>query len=219
MKLKIMNELPSESVGYYTFLNHTSFRNYVDNKYNSASISGYYIDGSILFWYLNFILRAENVKRLSFDNASLAPKVFELYSDRSIFILGASPAENIIYQDNFSSKYPHIDATFIHGYMSFEHYIERIQSCKTPKLVIVGLGSPKQEQFLELLSDKKVDCVAFTCGAYITQSAKRWDYYRSSQGLGRMRVLWRLLDEPQKIIKRLTCDVIWFLQNRKAIKL
>lgn len=219
MTSKIISSIPSESCGYYTFLNHTSVRNLVEKKYESSSISGYFIDGSILYWYLKYCRRMKDLERLSFDNASLALKIFDYYSDRKIFVLGAQPTENSLFKEKLLDQYPNLDTIFMHGYMPFDYYIGKIESCKMPKLVIVGLGSPRQEKFLNLLANKQIECVAFTCGAYISQSAKRWDYYHKEFGLGRIRVLWRFIDEPAKIFKRLTYDIFWFLRNRNVIEL
>ena len=217
LKSKLISSLPDKFPGYYSFLNHSSSIYLSKGVYSHELITGYFVDGSILLWYLKYCKGIKNLKRMSFDNASLAPLVFERYRDRQFVFIGGSEGDIELFKVNFERNYPEMKAVFTNGYRDTSEYLKIISNLREDCVVVVGLGAPKQELFLCELAKHNFHCIAFTCGAYITQSAHRWDYYHVNEGLDRFRVIWRLLQEPAKILKRLTLDIFRFLFKTRFI--
>lgn len=140
------------------------------------------------------------LQRYSFDSGSLAPFVFEEASKRelSVAIIGAKDTENEAYCSQLRAQYPKLTIALSHsGYFSDasrRDLFARLEML-VPDVIIVGLGSPAQEEFghqIKLKPGQKL----FTCGAHITQSAGGWQYYPELINKLHLRWLYRLIMEP-----------------------
>ena len=87
--------------------------------------------------------------------------------------------------------------------------IEIILALK-PSIVVVGMGTPRQEQFLVDLKEAGYNGTGYTCGGFFHQTAGKMDYYPNWADKFHLRWLYRIIDEP-KLFKRYTVDYSWFL--------
>src|SRR5690606_4597421 len=71
-----------------------------------------------------------------------------------------------------------------------------------PDIVVVGMGTPFQEEFLVKLTQLRWSGMGFTCGGFFHQTAKKGSsYYPRWVDKLQLRWLYRIWDEP-KLIKR-----------------
>ncbi|MEC7998984.1 MAG: WecB/TagA/CpsF family glycosyltransferase, partial [Bacteroidota bacterium] len=79
-----------------------------------------------------------------------------------------------------------------------------------PEVIIVGMGSPLQENYLIKLKGAGWSGRGFSCGGFLHQSFQNTDYYPNWVNKLNIRWLYRICNEP-KLIKRYTFDYSWFL--------
>jgi N-acetylglucosaminyldiphosphoundecaprenol N-acetyl-beta-D-mannosaminyltransferase len=71
------------------------------------------------------------------------------------------------------------------------------------RIVIAGLGAPRQERYLLELREAGFRGAAFTCGGYLDQIVRRGvKYYPDAVERLNLRFLQRLLDQPTKMTAR-----------------
>lgn len=164
------------------------------------------IDGGLLKSTFNLFLSLKT-KRVSFDNSSLAPKLFDYCIDenKSIYFIGATNSNiesfiSVLKREKFKLG--------IIGYRNgyFENNVERDAVLKkicnlNPDFVIVGMGSPFQENFILDLKKIGYKGISFTCGGYFHQTGKAFTYYPYLFNKLNLRWLYRIIDEP-KLFKR-----------------
>lgn len=165
-----------------------------------------YPDGILLviFLYLFFL---NTCKRQSFDMTSLAKDVFEFAEQhkRSVYLIGTEERYITEAVTNIADMYPKLNISgFRNGF--FNNDTDRSKALTdiyelSPDIVIVGLGTPSQEQFLFDLWKIGWRGVGFTCGGFFHQSAKSLDYYPRLMDIMHLRWLYRIYDEP-KLFKR-----------------
>lgn len=164
------------------------------------------VDGQ--FAVLLFRLFGVWVKRLSFDMTSLAPKVFEHCSNKGlpVAIVGAKESEVSTAVSVFKKDYPNINICYYRdGYFTNEQErkqcFDKIKESGA-KVVIVGMGTPIQEQFLVDLRESGWQGTGYTCGGFLHQTASKGaQYYPNWINRLHLRWLYRMWDEP-KLIKR-----------------
>lgn len=194
--------------GLHTFLNPYSYyvaRNHpqIFEEFNSI-----HIDGGLLVKVLKSFTGAKSLKRESFDMTSLAEPVFERCSDEnlSVFLIGAKEAEIERAVDVFAQGYPELDICgyrngFFESSAARESAIDSIRR-QNPDVVIVGMGTPLQEQFLLDLRSSGWNGIGYTCGGFFHQTGSgKLEYYPRWVNRLHLRWLYRMYDEP-KLIKR-----------------
>jgi len=153
--------------------------------------------------------------------SDLVPGILSRFSkhDESlrVFLLGAAPGVADEAAKNISTTWPCID---IVGTMSPPHGFERdhglcMSICEAvssaePDLLIVGLGAPKQELWVEKYRDHLGVKVAVCAGATIDFLAG--NIKRAPRWIRRVRLEWafRLIREPRRLAKRYIKDAIIF---------
>lgn len=198
-----LNELPKHST--ITFLNPYSYL-LVRNQKRIDNIDFIGIDGGLLKSALNIFFKT-NIKRISFDNTSLAPKVYKhcLDKNKSIYFIGSTNSNIQQFIKILKSKNPNLHIKgFRSGY--FENTEERDDALKTiirtkPDYVVAGMGTPFQENFILDLKEKGYEGIAFTCGGYFHQTTKDMNYYPDFYNRLNLRWLFRIIDEP-KLFRR-----------------
>ncbi|HGY9624951.1 WecB/TagA/CpsF family glycosyltransferase [Pseudomonas putida] len=199
------SELFRNKEGLVTFLNPYSYVVARNNKEVYSEFDHIYADGVLLSMATTFLLR--RTERISFDFTSIACDVFE-YACRSgqdIYIVG-STAENVAKAvEVFRQRYPKLiisgarDGFF--NDLSRREFVREIVEVQ-PKIIIVGMGAPLQEQLLIDLKKAGWKGWGFTCGGFLHQTAKfEGDYYPVLINKLNLRWLYRMYDEP-KLIKR-----------------
>ena len=120
---------------------------------------------------------------------------------------------------SYEKAYPRlkIEKT-INGYFREDNHIDIAQEVLgiKPDLIIVGLGTPKQERFAILLKSMGFQGSIYTCGAFITQTAIMGvKYYPTIINNLHLRWFYRIIKE-KKLLKRyilLYPLSIWYLLN------
>lgn len=185
----------------YTFLNPVSYLDALKNRDLFAKFDGIFVDGKFLAIAIKWLYR-KHVKRRSFDMTSLAPELFR-YSEvhgKSIYIVAGKQDEVERSVSIFGEHYPELNFVgFRNGYFADEHEIdaeiEKIMRVN-PDFVICGMGIVRQERFLERLKDAGYSGIAFTCGGFISQTArKKITYYPKFFDALNLRFVYRMIKE------------------------
>ncbi len=237
MLIKVKNRIvrkgsePSLAVGLSTFINPWSYLILRKRLALLMTFDSIYFDG------ISVVILAKlfgiNASRTSFDMTSMAPLVFNdcIQKNKSIAIIGSGEdslqkaIENIL--DNFSGL--NIVAAR-NGY--FESHDELVSYCQEiiriqPDVLIVGMGTPKQEETLALIKSLGWNGSGYTCGGFLHQTAKRMDYYPRLANALNLRWAYRILDEPKLFFRYFAsypkfalvffCETIaWILSGMKT---
>ncbi|MEA3371410.1 MAG: WecB/TagA/CpsF family glycosyltransferase [Campylobacterota bacterium] len=198
-----------------TFLNPYSYLLARDNAVLFNSFDKIYLDGIALVKIFK-LFGLSDVNRTSFDMTSLAPVVFldAIKNKQSIYFIGSKPkvidkAVQII-KDNFHELNI---VGYRDGYFSNnEKRSKTIQAINeiAPDIVVCGMGTPVQEQFLVDLKDAGWNGVGYTCGGFLHQTAESIYYYPEWTDKYHLRWAYRIYDEP-KLFKR------YFIQYPKFL--
>jgi len=205
LKTIILSHIDASEHQLNTFLNPYSYILARKNKelFKNFNIK---IDGILLVKLLNLIGFKE-IKRESFDMTSLAPVVFKeaIKENKSIYFIGTKPKIIDKAIDNIKKSYPKLNIIeFRNGY--FQDDNERIRCLKhikelNPDIVICGMGTPLQEEFLIDLKKIGWDGIGYTCGGFLHQVAKDIHYYPAWINKFNLRWAYRIYDEP-KLFRR-----------------
>lgn len=197
----------------FTFINSYSYLTLRNNNITLSKFDGIFYDGFLMKMFVNFFLN-KSIKRVSFDMTSLAPILIQKSIDnkKSIFIIGAKTDEITGFVKTIKSNYPKLNIIgYRNGYFSINERREIIEKINklSPDIVIVGMGTPLQENFLIDLKESDWTGLGFTCGGFIHQTSKKLYYYPNWVNYLNLRWLYRLVDEP-KLIKRFLNSYIRF---------
>lgn len=188
---------------------------------NFASLSSYFIDESLddivyccdgmLMAGLISLLTGTSVSRVSFDNTSIAPLVFQFSAEKGypVFLVGATTEQVDAFATKLKSTYSDINlAGYVNGFFNLNEIDLVVESIRRSgaKIVILGLGAGKQEAVLSIISKQINDIAIFTCGGFIRQEAtSKKEYYPPVIDKVNMRFLYRMYKEPHTI-KRYLID-------------
>lgn len=191
----------------------------------------FYSDGFLLSAILTLASR-KRIARASFDDTSLAiPLLDAANANRNrLYVVGSTSPMLSRFLNLISVRYPHIlICGYSHGYLSSDEWPDlysSIRSCKAD-LVLIGLGSGRQEDFLEGLIASGFAGAAYTCGGYIHQTArsKGGSYYpRWVNRLG-LRFAYRMLREPYTIPRYvaaypvgLVLAIVWYIRGDLVVR-
>jgi len=201
-----------------SFINPYSYMMLRKSPDIQSNIDTYLIDGKLLLAIYNLISPMRRLERNSFDMGSLAPKVFDqaIQNESKVFFVGSEP--HLIDQatQRIQSKFEKLNIVgFHHGFLNDpdveKKVLKTILDLKVD-IVVVGMGTPKQEFFLNKLRKSGYLGTGFTCGGFFHQTAKKIDYYPYWINKLNLRALYRVYDEP-KLFKR------YFFQYPVAIAL
>jgi N-acetylglucosaminyldiphosphoundecaprenol N-acetyl-beta-D-mannosaminyltransferase len=206
----------------YSFLNPYSYCKIRNNKNLYNELSFFYCDGLILAKMMT--LTRKKCKRVSFDFTSLATIIFKHAEDykKTIYIIGgktdiANNACNV-----FKKKFPNLKIIGIHEgfFQSIDEKKNTLENIVklSPDIVIAGLGTIHQEQFLIDLKNNGWIGIGFTCGGFLHQTAnKNGIYYPIWIDKTHLRWLYRIFDEPKLAKRYLTYYPIFFIYFFKDI--
>lgn len=186
----------------YTCVNPFSYHLVRRNQKLFESMDGLFVDGMTmcllirLFW-------GKHIPRLSFDMSGMAADLFTYLNnkgtERNIYFIGTRQdvLEKTIGQ--FRKSYPFMNiAGFRNGY--FTNDVDRMKTINdivriSSDFVVVGMGSPLQEQFVYKLKEAGYKGVAFTCGGFLHQSSNNINYYPNWINKYNLRAFYRLFHE------------------------
>jgi N-acetylglucosaminyldiphosphoundecaprenol N-acetyl-beta-D-mannosaminyltransferase len=210
-----IKEIINKGGSIVAFLNPSSyllFDNYLLSN-GASKIHRYmiFIDGISLVLILNFFFKVK-VNRFSFDMTSVAPVVFSICAaeGRKVALVGGTESVIRSATSMFSAKYPGLDIVYIrNGYFSDESQVLETQNIimdLNVSVVVVGMGTPHQEKFLEGLYDQGYSGTGFTCGGFFDQSKDSLAYYPEWINKWNLRALYRLYKEPKRLWRRYLID-------------
>ncbi|MEG9327954.1 WecB/TagA/CpsF family glycosyltransferase [Salinimicrobium catena] len=191
--------------GLTSFINPYSFL-LLENEYEIAEkIDFWHIDGISLVKAINRSF-SKNERRLSFDDTSLAPIVFNFSKENNLKIAIIGTEEKYIHKavHNIQRKHDVNIDFYRNGY--FKNEQEKLDCYqilieKNIDVVISGMGTPHQENFLIGLKERGWNGYGYTCGGYLHQIASSETYYPTLFNKLELRWLYRIIDEP-KLVKR-----------------
>ncbi len=163
------------------------------------------IDG-ILLIKTSQLFGIKNITRESFDMTSLAPIVFKkaIEENKTLYFIGTKPKTIDKAIENILEEFPKLNIiSFRDGYIKEnerESLYENIKNLN-PDIVICGMGTPLQEQFLVDLQHTGWNGMGYTCGGFLHQTAENIDYYPKWIDKYNIRWIYRIYDEP-KLFKR-----------------
>lgn len=199
---KTCNSLTTEGINTfvnpysYLLLRKTDNLNYIDNIF---------VDGILLVKLFRMI--GINVSRKSFDMTSLAPKVFKECTERSksVYFIGSKKSDVNEFTNIIKKEYPKLNVIGKRdGYFSNRDErsleIDKLITIN-PDVLVCGMGTPFQEDFLIDLKKKGWKGAGYSCGGFIHQTVNRLEYYPNFYNKYNLRWLYRIMDEP-KLFKR-----------------
>jgi exopolysaccharide biosynthesis WecB/TagA/CpsF family protein len=166
-----------------------------------------YIDGKLLSVLFSLLLRVP-VKRISFDNTSLAHDFFincEIFQ-KKLSIIGSDMESSKRFNDYVCLSYPKLDIKIIRdGYFKEQSEIDlfakKLIESQT-EVLVVGMGSPLQEKFIASMYKNGWQGTAYTCGGFIHQTARSgYKYYPDFFDKYNFRFIYRIIDEPKLITR------------------
>lgn len=206
--LKIITESKNEIRSFnsskaelVTFINPVSYCKILQYKDLLKQFDYLLIDGILLSSFIN-IFGIKNVRRSSFDMTSLAPQLFNysIKNNKSIFFIGSKDHEITSFINLIKKEYPLLKiAGYRNGYIEWDA-IDRIVSdilkCK-PSFVVVGMGTPLQEQFMVEFKRRCMDWngMIFSCGGFFHQTQTDINYYPELVNKLNLRMPYRLFKE------------------------
>lgn len=181
-----------------TFLNPYSYLIARKNKdlFKNFNIK---IDGILLVKALK--ISGINLKRESFDMTSLAPIIFNeaINYKKSIFLVGTTQENLEKSVKNIKNNFKGINIIgFRNGYFKSnerELFLNELKKIN-PDIVVCGMGSILQENFLLDLKNLGWKGVGYTCGGFLHQSSEFLFYYPKWIDKCNLRWLYRLYKEP-----------------------
>lgn len=158
------------------------------------------IDGMLLVKVLR-LFGLKDIVRESFDMTSLAQIVFEdaINDNKSIYFIGTKPKIIDKTIENIQKSYPKLNIIgFRDGYIKNEERNNLLEDIKTlsPDIVVCGMGTLLQEQFLVDLQASGWDGIGYTCGGFLHQTAGDIQYYPKWINKYNLRWVYRIYDEP-----------------------
>lgn len=176
-------------------------------------------DGHPIVW-ASRLLRQPLPERVA--GSELVPQLFESFNQKGklrVFLLGAMPGVGAIAAANMKSQWPNVETVGVYSPpKGFENDPEecnfilgRIALCR-PDVVIVGLGAPKQEiwvnKHFRQMNAKAALCVGATID-FLAGEQKRAPVWMQRGGI---EWLHRMLSQPRRLVKRYAKDAWVFPQ-------
>lgn len=201
--------LQSENKKLFTFVNPYSYGILMEKKSSFLNDFNILSDG-ILFVTLYNFFNENKINRYSFDFTSLAPVVFSYASKYKLRVALVGGTENEINKAKIviNNKYPKLNIVLSHhGFIkgNVNDVIDMMKD-KEIQVVISGLGTPFQEEFL-INCQKNIDSLklGFTCGGFLTQISNNENYFHPFFDKLNLRWLQRFLRHSY-VRKRLFID-------------
>jgi N-acetylglucosaminyldiphosphoundecaprenol N-acetyl-beta-D-mannosaminyltransferase len=197
---KYPGDIFSTTAQVYTCVNPFSYHIVRQNHDLYDRMDGIFVDGMTMCWYIH-LFWGKKIPRLSFDMSGMARELFDHVSKsgKTIYFIGT-------HQDKLEQSIGHIRDSFpnmnIIGYRNgyFHSQQERTETIDSivklaPDYVIVGMGSPLQEQFADDLKRAGYQGIVFTCGGFLHQTAEKIYYYPDWINRYNLRAFYRLYKE------------------------
>ena len=192
----------TDEASFITCLSYYSYCLATKSNINYEEFNYIAIDGILVVRLYNLIhKRQDKTKRISIDMTSLVPVLFNhlILNNKSIYFIGAR-------QDHVECFYKIIHGSFqklnIAGYRNgyFVSPEERLEALKSiiqikPDVILIGTGTPLQDQMALELKMLHYDGTVYTCGGFIHQTQNSLNYFPGIIDKLNLRLLYRFLHE------------------------
>lgn len=172
-------------------------------------------DGSGAVLGFKFLYGLKNIK------LDLPKIIFELANEEKykVFILGSSEEVNQKATDELKIKYPNIDIVGRrNGYFKNEEEIIELLKDTKPQIVMVALGSPKQEKFAAKINKILPNILFIGCGGALDILAGKITRAPKFFQDNHIEWLYRLTLEPKRIKRQKILPVYLFKLITETIK-
>ncbi|HIP13849.1 MAG TPA: glycosyltransferase [Arcobacter sp.] len=147
--------------------------------------------------------------------------IFELANEEKykLFILGSSEEINIKAVEKLKEKYPNIDIVGRkNGYFETEEEIINLIELTKPQIVMVALGSPKQEKFAAKINKTLPNILFIGCGGALDILAGKITRAPKFFQDNHIEWLYRLILEPKRIKRQKILPIYLFKLIIETIK-
>lgn len=187
--------------GLVSFVNPFSYYKLRSAKQEISEIDFFYIDGVALNFFLRFF--GFKKKRFSMDMTSLAPVVFEyaIENNKTVVFVGSETSDIDIFVRKIRRSFSNLLISghregYFNSPLERHNYIRRLVQLN-PDIIVVGMGTPLQEEFLLDLKNEGWFGLGITCGGFFHQTARRLNYYPKFFNQLNIRWVYRIIDEPK----------------------
>ncbi|HHR6142252.1 TPA: WecB/TagA/CpsF family glycosyltransferase [Providencia alcalifaciens] len=175
------SSLSQKGNNHISFVNPFSYSLLTDRNDLVSEIDYWFVDGSLLCFLTNRY-RENKISRASFDFTSIADCFFSfaINNNLSIGLIGGTSDEIQKAFQYIRSRYPDLNIPYIHsGYIQEDNLVDIANEIKDKgiDLLICGMGTPLQEEFLIKISTLVNIKISITCGGFLTQTSLFGDYY------------------------------------------
>lgn len=158
---------------------------------------------------------------LHFDFSGMAGRVFHAMEERGarLAVLGGKPGEAASFRRHVETRYPKLEIVYAgDGYFHMREagkVARRIAETR-PDVLIVSMGSPRQEEFVMTLPQHTDHpMAAITCGGFVGQTAtRRENYYPKVIVKLNLRWVYRLYREPQMYARVMKYYIPYMFRKR-----
>lgn len=208
--------IPNDRFVSVTFMNPFSY--YVARKCNSEVYKSFDfigLDGISFVYFFKRLLNHKTV-RVSFDMTSVAPLLFNhcLRAGKSVYFLGSTKENITQFLKLIHQNHPGLRVSgYRSGYFSSEDIslvIKDVASSE-PDVVVVGMGTPKQDIIICKLKEELGKASFYSCGGFIHQTTKRINYYPGFIDYLNLRWVYRIIKEPNTIKRYLLIYPLSFI--------
>lgn len=181
----------------------------------------FFFDGIFGAIMVKVFLRLK-IKRRSFDMTSIAKDIFlhSIEKGKTFYIVGTEQhlLEKAI--ENIIAEYPKIRIIgsrngFFKGDDETNETINQIVALK-PDYLVVGMGTPLQDEFLVKVKESGWSGVGFTCGGFIHQASIKLNYYPELLDRFNLRLLTRFMNESyirKRVLKYFPLFTFLFIKD------
>ena len=204
-----------------SFINPYSYKHLRGNQEHFKNIDFFYSDG-IMSCKIFQLFFKRKFPRVSFDFSSFATTFFNVAEQQAlpIFLLGSKQSEIEAAVEKIKQAYPSINLKgFRNGYFNDDKEVINEIKESGAKYVICGLGTPKQDDFIQKLKTALPEQLkqVYTCGGFLHQTAVGVQYYPPIMDKLNLRWLYRAVNE-RVVLKRLMVEypafIFIFLKDR-----
>ena len=169
------------------------YANFIKIDLDTLNSINWFVDGITLSKV--FSLLNVNAEKCSFDFTGVADDIFLMCVRKNykIHFIGGDLIDSETFKTKIQQKYPKLQLSCQDGYKSLSGFdfsgLSEIDIC------VYGMGSPIQEKLA--IKHKNLFRYSYTCGAFITQTARsqRKDYYTPLVIRFQLRWLYRIYYE------------------------
>lgn len=214
----LKSNLDSTSHGLTTYLNPYS---YTIARTRQDLFSNFNIrtDGILLVAFLRLFGFSHSVRR-SFDMTSDAREVLAeaVESSQSVFLVGSTEENILLAKEQLLSEFYGLNIVGVSGgYIKGRVGEVNQQILKAaPDIIVCGMGTPLQEEFLLQLSDSGWQGRGYTCGGFFHQTTSSISYYPNWINRFNLRSIYRAWREPklfQRYVTYYPLFVVCFLRD------